>query len=195
MTRRLSSALGVVVILALIAAPIVFAARQQVHTRNFRVVRDRVLYRSGQLTLPGLARILHDYGIRTVISLRDGTRPEDQREQAFCEQAGIRFVRIEPRAWQGEDHAVPAEENVRAFRAVLDDRRHYPVLVHCFAGIHRTGAYVAIYRMQYEGWSNEQAIAEARACGYTTIDDELDVLGYLRSYPAAKHGSTRGGAD
>jgi protein tyrosine/serine phosphatase len=187
MRRWLSCTLGVVVILALIAAPIVFAARQQAQIRNFRVVRDGVLYRSGQLSLPGLARILHDYGIRTVVSLRDGTTRQDQQEQAFCEQAGICFVRIPPRAWQGDDHAVPAEENVTAFRAVLDDPRHHPVLVHCFAGIHRTGAYVAIYRMQYEGWSSEQAIAEARACGYTTIDEELDVLGYLQSYPAAKH--------
>jgi protein tyrosine/serine phosphatase len=186
MTRWLSSALGVGIILALIAAPVVFAVRQQAHFRNFRVVRDGVLYRSGQLTLEGLARIIHDHGIRTVISLRDreGPHRQDQRlEEDFCQREGIRFVRIEPRAWLGDEHAVPAAENVQAFRAVLDDPRHYPVLVHCFAGIHRTGAYVAIYRMQYEGWSSEQAIAEARACGYTTIDEELDVLGYLEGYP------------
>jgi hypothetical protein len=77
---------------------------------------------------------------------------------------------------------VPVEEGVRKFRAVLNDERNYPVLVHCFAGIHRTGAYCAIYRMEYEHWDNVQALAEMKACGYTNLDEELDILGYLEQY-------------
>ena len=37
--------------------------------RNFRVVEEGVLYRSGQLNVAGLSRIIHDYGIKTVVSL------------------------------------------------------------------------------------------------------------------------------
>ena len=36
--------------------------------------------------------------------------------------------------------------------------------------------------MEYEHWSNEQAIAELRACGYRDLDDEWDLLGYLEQY-------------
>jgi protein tyrosine/serine phosphatase len=64
----------------------------------------------------------------------------------------------------------------------MDDPRNYPVLVHCFAGVHRTGAYCAIYRMEYEGWSNAEAIAEMRRCGYDDVDAEWDIYGYLEQY-------------
>jgi protein tyrosine/serine phosphatase len=68
----------------------------------------------------------------------------------------------------------------------MADPKNYPVLVHCFAGIHRTGAYTAIYRMEFEGWSNAKAIAEVKACGYTNLDDEWDILNYLERYRPAK---------
>ena len=64
----------------------------------------------------------------------------------------------------------------------MDNPDNYPVLIHCFAGIHRTGAFCAIYRMEYEGWTNAEAIEELRACGYSNLDDEWDILGYLEQY-------------
>jgi tyrosine-protein phosphatase SIW14 len=77
---------------------------------------------------------------------------------------------------------VPADEGVQRFREIMDEPKNYPVLIHCFGGIHRTGAFCAIYRMEYEHWTNEQAIAEMRACGYKDLDDEWDLLGYLEQY-------------
>jgi tyrosine-protein phosphatase SIW14 len=77
---------------------------------------------------------------------------------------------------------VPAEEGLRAFRAVMDDSANYPVLVHCFAGVHRTGAYCAVYRMDYEHWSNRQALAEMRLMGYETLGEDRDILDYLVTY-------------
>ena len=81
----------------------------------------------------------------------------------------------------------------------MDDPANYPVLVHCFAGIHRTGAYMAVYRMEIDRWDNDAALDELRACGYRHLDDEWDVLGYLESYrprwkdaeltPTRRHGS------
>jgi protein-tyrosine phosphatase len=40
------------------------------------------------------------------------------------------------------------------------------VLVHCRAGLHRTGCLVAVYRMEYEGWSARRAIDEMKANGF-----------------------------
>jgi hypothetical protein len=71
---------------------------------------------------------------------------------------------------------------VRRFREVMSDPASYPVLLHCLAGIHRTGIFTAIYRMEFEHWSNADAMAEMRACGYVELDEHVDVLGYLESY-------------
>jgi tyrosine-protein phosphatase SIW14 len=49
---------------------------------------------------------------------------------------------------------------------VLDDESSYPILLHCKAGLHRTGRLTAIYRMEYLGWTRGEALREARANGY-----------------------------
>ena len=64
----------------------------------------------------------------------------------------------------------------------MDDPMTKPVLVHCFAGIHRTGGYVALYRMEHNGWTADDAIAEMKSMGTirTTFDDEIP--NYLQAY-------------
>ena len=170
----------------IVGAPVVYSNYRYAAGRKLQVVEPGVLYRSGQLTLDGLKRVIHDYGIKTVITLRDaaapGLPPPDLAEEEFCNSEEINYVRIPPRSWDAPDGAAPADEGVQKFRAVLGDPKNYPVLVHCLAGIHRTGAYCAIYRMEYEHWTNARAIAEVKACGYTNLDDEWDILGYLEQY-------------
>ena len=74
---------------------------------------------------------------------------------------------------------VPAEIGLAAFRKVMDDPRNHPVLVHCWGGVHRTGMYCAVYRMDYQHWHKPDAIAEMRTLGYTVLDEHLDVLAFL----------------
>ena len=186
MPRYLPYLFGTFIAVLLVAGPLAYAYHEQGEIRNFHVVRTDVLYRSGQLSIGGLERIVHDYGIKTVISLRDAARlgdpPPDLKEEKYCAKQDIHFVRISPRSWWSPDGSVPAEVGVRQFRAVMDNAANYPVLIHCFAGIHRTGAFCAIYRMEYEGWNNQDAIDELKACGYSNLDDEWDILGYLEQY-------------
>src|ERR1700731_2322854 len=94
--------LRLVVLAALIGGPVAYAYHHENQKRNFRVVRDGVLYRSGQTTLAGLERRVHDYGFRTIVSLRDsytGGTPPDVREEAYCQKMDILYVRISPQHW------------------------------------------------------------------------------------------------
>jgi len=186
MARYHSYLLGTALTILLVAGPVGYSWYWQGRIRNFRTVRDDVLYRSGQLSLDGLKRIIHDYGIRTVITLRDaalpGNPPPDRVEEEYCKAQEIHYVRIPPRTWWAADGSVPAEKGIRRFLRVMDDPQNYPVLIHCFAGIHRSGAFCAVYRMEYQHWSNAQAIAEMKTCGYSHLDDEWDVLGYIEQY-------------
>ncbi len=182
MPRYLLRLAGVFIVIILIAAPVAFAVHQQNQMRNFRVVKDGVLYRSGQMSPEGLKRVVHDYGIKTIISLRDNNRPTDLAEEEYCAKEEIKFLRLPPRQWWAQTGLAPVEENVAAFREVMADPANYPVLVHCFAGVHRTGAFCAVYRMEHDHWTNAQAINELKEFGYNNLGEEWDVLGYLEEY-------------
>ena len=179
--------LGTVVAGLVVGVPLVYSAHQQNHLRNLRVVEDGVLYRSGQLSPTGFERILHDYGIKTVITLRTVRTPglpyPDGWEKDICDARNLKHVRIIPRVWGADEKGeIPAEESVRQFLEVMDDPANQPVLVHCFAGIHRTGTMCAIFRMEYQGWPADRAITEMQVCGFNPEDMHEHIAGYLRSY-------------
>lgn len=179
--------LGALIALLLIWGPIAYSRHLVGQYRNFRIVDDAKLYRSGQMTWSALHRTIEEYGIRTVISLRyavrDGDRPPDWQEEEACKKLGIKYIRIRPREWSPDDNgSIPSQEPVDQFLKIMDDRSVYPVLIHCFAGMHRTGSYCALYRMEYQHWSNDEALNELKSLGYDNLDREEDVRGYLEAY-------------
>lgn len=169
------------------AAPLVYSSHRHAHRRNLRVVEEGVLYRSGQLTPDGLGRALREKDIRTLVSLRmsrDPSRPPpDAWEEGVCAALGVKHVRVLPRSWNPDDDGdVAADEMVADFLKVMDDRRNYPVLVHCFAGVHRTGAMVAAFRMEYHRWPAERALAEMERCGYEPEEVHRPLENFVRGY-------------
>ena len=67
---------------------------------------------------------------------------------------------------------IPNKSNLKAFFKVLDDKKNYPVLIHCYHGTGRTELYSALYRMEYENFNNEDARSKTRfiveGLGYTS---------------------------
>jgi tyrosine-protein phosphatase SIW14 len=187
MATRWQFVLGACATAMVVATPLVYSEYRKGTIRNLRVVEEGVLYRSGQLSAEGLEQVVRERGIKTVISLRaardDGDPHPDAWEEPFCTSRGLNYHRIIPRVW-GRDKKgnVPARESVNQFLAVMDRQEYYPVLVHCFAGIHRTGTMVAIFRMEYHRWPAERAINEMQICGFDPLDMEEDIEPYLRSY-------------
>lgn len=163
------------------------SALTSTHLRNFRTVRAGVLYRSGQLTPTGLDLVLRVYKIRTVVTLRTVRDPDhpypDAWEVQACAARGARHVRILPRPWlPAETGAIPAADAVREFLAVMDDPANHPVLVHCFAGIHRTGTLAAVYRVEYEGWDADAALAELERGGYQPGPARTSIDAFIQGY-------------
>lgn len=170
-----------------VGVPLAYRSYTSVKYRNFRVVEPGVLYRSGQMTASGLADTVERYGIKTVVSLRDvrddGKPAPDKDEVSYCAAHGVKHVVLSPAKWYAADgQPAPVEPNVREFMKIMDDPAAKPVLVHCFAGIHRTGGYVSLYRIEYQGWTPDEAIREMKGMGTvrTTFDEEIPE--YLRAY-------------
>jgi protein tyrosine/serine phosphatase len=117
------------------------------------------LYRGAQPDEAGF-RYLKDLGIRTVVSFRN-----DTTERALVESLGMRFVNI-PVSFRvfglGDDFDA---EDVRQFLSVVDDPTAGPIFFHCKRGADRTGSFAAIYRIARQGWTEDQALKEARDRG------------------------------
>src|SRR5262249_49261148 len=88
------------------------------------------------------------------------------KESALCRELGVRYVVIAPDLISR--HKLPEERPaaIEAMLAVFDDPSSYPLLIHCKAGLHRTGCVAAVYRMEYEGWTPAEAIEEVKLHGF-----------------------------
>jgi protein tyrosine/serine phosphatase len=176
---------GFLVLVGVCGLPFWYKAARSVEYRNLRVVEPGVLYRSGQLTPAGFDRVFREQGIRTVVALREAGRDDDDKtEMALCERYGIAHVRMPQADWIPDGTGVsPGDRNVQRFIQLLaDPDTKFPILVHCFAGIHRTGPYCAVYRMEKQNWTPDEALAEVWAMGTARTTFSDDLLGYLRAY-------------
>jgi len=127
---------------------------------HFDVVTPGTLYRSGQLTPDQLTDAIQAYNLQTVVSfLRPGPKVEAERE--LVEDQGARFVNL-PMPGDGFGR----EYQFRQVLELLDDPANQPVLVHCARGTCRTGALVALYRMERQGWMIDDVAAELHRQGY-----------------------------
>jgi protein tyrosine/serine phosphatase len=151
---------------------------------RFEAVRPGVLYRSAAMpTAATQRRVLERSGARTVVILRSEAEMEEgewyQRERRLAHEAGARVVEI-PMAYD----TPPRRDQVRRFLEVVDDPAARPVLVHCEAGVVRTGMMVAVYRMEREGWSPEEALEEFQEHAGRRSQDprRRHILQFIRSY-------------
>jgi protein tyrosine/serine phosphatase len=119
-----------------------------------------VLYRSGQLTGNQLTAAIKRHGIRTVINLQ---MPGDElaAERDLCAGLGVDFVNL-PMPGDGFGE----EWQFREILKITDDPQRRPVVVHCARGTCRTGAAVAIYRFERDGWTLEDVATEMRRQTY-----------------------------
>jgi protein tyrosine/serine phosphatase len=127
---------------------------------HFDVVKPGILYRSGQLNPDQLIAVCRRYGIRTVVSLQVAGKGVE-RERALAKALGVDFLNL-PMSGDGFGR----EDQFRQVLAACDDQSRRPVLVHCARGTCRTGAAVALYRFERDGWTVEDVAAEMRRQSY-----------------------------
>lgn len=117
------------------------------------------LYRGGQPTEAGVAE-LKRLGIKTIIDLRDNDG-RARNEEVWAKAAGLRFVNIPLSNLFG-----PADKTVATVVEQINRAENQPVFLHCKRGSDRTGTIVAVYRMTHDGWTGDEAYAEAKKFGF-----------------------------
>lgn len=130
-------------------------AYKELRWKRFDAVVAGKLYRSGQLTSRQFQSAIDDLRLRTVICLND---ERTDFERAVCARNDVGFYYFPmPADGQGQP------QQFAEIHRIIADPRMQPVLIHCNAGVARTGAAIALYRMANDQWTSEQAIDELRS--------------------------------
>lgn len=138
--------------------------------KRFAEVAEGRLYRSGELTGAQLERLHDERGIGRVICLLNEEAPETAAEKVVAEQLGLDWQNVSLRG----DGASTREDRDR-LRALLLDSDAPPTLVHCAAGVNRTGLAVGMYRLHRDGWPLERVLEEMRAFGFEDLPKHEDL--------------------
>jgi protein tyrosine phosphatase (PTP) superfamily phosphohydrolase (DUF442 family) len=152
---------------AVVVLPILHSRNVWNHGRRLRVVEAGKMYRCGQLTVAGFKDAVEHYKLKSIVNLQDDYPDPDVyktfwdrstiSEKKVCEDLGVKYLFISP------DLRPRAVED---FLKICDDPSNYPMVIHCRAGLHRTGVLAAIYRMEYNHWTVNEAYREMRDHGF-----------------------------
>ena len=130
------------------------------------------LYRSAQPKAIGIENI-EKLGVGTIISLRS-----KQKDEKLSPSTNLNLIHIKMRAWK------PEYETAVLLMRILDPNNPNldgkPVLVHCYHGADRTGFTIALYRIVYENWTQEEAIDEMINGGYGYHKIWKDIIKFLK---------------
>jgi hypothetical protein len=173
-------ALALALVGVVVGLPVGFYRYAYTRSKRLRDVAPGRVYRSGQMTADGFADAVERFHIRTVLNLQDEFPDPDVHEHCFgsdtikerelCAKLGVRYVWLPPDLIPRKLVPRQRPRAIDRFLALMDDPDSYPVLIHCKAGLHRTGVMVAVYRMEYEGWSPRRALQELRDNGFGEWD-------------------------
>jgi protein tyrosine phosphatase (PTP) superfamily phosphohydrolase (DUF442 family) len=143
------------IVLCLFTLPAFAGSNGAPGIKNFDQV-DTHVYRGGQPTSEGF-QYLAKLGVKTIVDLReadDRARAEEQAVQA----AGMTYVNVPMSGL-----TPPTAAEITKILGLLEDRTTGPVFVHCLRGADRTGAVIAAYHIDHDGWENSRALDDARA--------------------------------
>ena len=154
---------------------------------NFKEISENKVYKSGVIPPNKIASYIKDHSITSVIDLRfphtkDKINNPEIPEELTAEKEAVEKLEGVTYFNLGTDQ-VPTQETVDEFLQIMDDPDNYPVLLHCYHGVGRAQLFSAIYRIEYEGWSNQEAREQTRVLLKGSSFDEGKPKGeYLINY-------------
>ncbi|WP_316635702.1 dual specificity protein phosphatase family protein [uncultured Flavobacterium sp.] len=158
---------------------------------NFKTITEGKVYKSGVIPPDELEDYIKKYHIKSVIDLRfpgtlDSINNPEIPEQLIAEKEAIEKIKGVNYFNNGSDQ-IPSEKALESFFRIMDNNDNYPVLIHCYHGIGRAQLYSALYRIEYEGFTNEEARSETGTIvKFSSFDNGTPKGEYLKSYQSRK---------
>lgn len=124
---------------------------------NFHEVEGSSIIRGGQPSKRGMIRLM-EKGVKVIINLRASDRDKKMIVKLFGKK--IKSVHVPIYPFQPNDFSVVK------FLKIFAKHKGEQVYVHCFHGADRTGLMCAMYRIVFDGWEKDKAIAEMKRKGF-----------------------------
>lgn len=158
---------------------------------RFLEISEGKVYKSGVIPPDKLADFVKKHNIRSIVDLRgpvtqDKINNPESWTQINAEKAaaaqieGLNYYNI-------PSEQVPKKDNLNKFYKVIDNPDNYPILIHCYHGIGRAQVYSAVYRIEKENFSNEEARQNAAfPVIFSSFDNGTPKGEFLKAYVARK---------
>lgn len=158
---------------------------------NFETITEGKVYKSAVIPPDEIASYVKKYHIKSIVDLRmPGTNDlvlnpeipgELQAERtAVAKIGGVNY-------FSNPSEQAPNEQNIAIFTKIMDNKDNYPVLIHCYHGTGRAEMYAALYRIEYESFTNEAARQGVRTLiKFSSFDDGTPKGEYLKAYKSRK---------
>lgn len=158
---------------------------------RFLEISEGKFYKSGTIPPDKIKDYVEKYHIKSIVDFRGPVtqdkinNPEswteiNEEKAATAKIPGLNYYNI-------PSDQVPTEETLNKYYKVIDDPKNYPILVHCYHGIGRAQVYSAVYRIEKENYSNEDARQKAAfPVTFSSFDDGTPKGEFLKSYVSRK---------
>ena len=182
-------------IVAALVLVVVVVAVKYVYDRhinhNFMTITEGKVYKSGTIPPDEIESYVKKYHIKSIVDLRfPGTGDDVNNPEVPAELTAEKLVIAKipgVNYYNNGSDQVPNQKNLDIFFKIMDNKNNYPVLIHCYHGIGRAQMYSAIYRIEYEGFSNEDARHKAAfPFTFSSFDDGKPKGEYLKAYKSRK---------
>lgn len=183
-----------IILFTLLAIALVFTGKYVYDmniNHNFEVITDGKVYKSGVIPPDEIEEYVKKYNIKSIVDLRmPGTNdlvlnPEVDGELAAERKAVNKIAGVN--YFSNPTDQVPTQDKVDNFLKIMDNPDNYPVLIHCYHGTGRAKLFSALYRIEFEGFTNEEARNKTRLLvKFSSFDDGKPKGEYLKNYKSRK---------
>lgn len=156
--------------------------KYQIMPKRFGVVEQDKIFRSGRIAPHLIRKTLQKHGIKVIVDLTEPEpgNPSCQAEQEVVSRLGITYCNF-PLYGDGTGNITNYAKAISTIKQAKEENK--PVLVHCAAGVQRTGGVIASYRLLVEKQTPATAYAELTRYGWKSRKEKI-LLEYLNGHMA-----------
>lgn len=154
---------------------------------NFKTITKDKVYKSGVIPPGEIKDYVAKYHIKSIVDLRfpgtdDLLNNPEIPEELLAEKNVVEKLKNVNYFNVGSEQ-VPKQEVLDRFFEVMDDSANYPILIHCYHGDGRAQLFSSVYRIEYEGMSNDEARNKTRLLlKWSSFDDGKPKGEFLKNY-------------